>query len=92
MEEKKIIETNYLRLDLTEVKESRATYYRLTKGQVEFLNLIEKDGSEIVGIQLDRDENNSIGFNIGFIVCGGFKPTKVSMIIKQEPIDIQATT
>lgn len=61
-------EINYLRLDLEEILVEEQTYYRLKKGLVDFMNILEKDGLEIVGIQLDRKEDGSFGYNIGFLL------------------------
>ncbi len=68
MGENKEIEHRYLRLDLQESKECRTTYYRLDKELVEFLNLIEKNGEQIIGIELERKEDNSLGYYMGFMV------------------------
>lgn len=62
-------EGKYLRVDLQEIHVNQTAYYRLTEELVRFLNLLEKNGEEIVGIELTRKEDGSFDFNIGFVVA-----------------------
>ncbi len=49
------------------INEEVLTYYRLTRYSVDFLNKIQKE-FEIVGIELEKNEDGGTGFNVGLIL------------------------